>query len=163
MRTAHLCVEVVVGRYLESEWCALRTLQINGMLCASCLEMSPMSVKKNKVIASWLLLSASLCANIAFAAPNLSLGAVSQVLPGQTVSIPVTFDNDAAVVGLQFDVQYDDAQLDAGGALAGAVLTATGHGVSSSSIAIDTVRVVIAPPSDNAAGRVHTVHQCSGR
>lgn len=122
--------------------------------------MKPMHIKPSTPITLWLALSTGLCANLASAAPNLSLGSVTQALPGQVVNIPVTFDNDITVAGLQFDVQYDTTQLNAGTALAGSVLSVTGHGISSSLIAANTLRVVITPPSNNGvltAGELATI------
>lgn len=117
-----------------------------------------MKSRQNSFIPLWLVLC-SLCANAAFAAPNLGLG-VAQGVPGQTVNIPVSFDNDVTVAGLQFDVQYSAAQLNAGSALPGSILTATGHGVSSTLISASRVRIVVTPPGNNAVlttGQIATI------
>ncbi|MBI3773006.1 MAG: cadherin-like domain-containing protein [Gammaproteobacteria bacterium] len=119
-----------------------------------------MHIKDYALIALGFALSAALCTHTAIAAPNLTLGSVTQAVQGQGVNIPVTFDNDVTVTGLQFDVQYNTAQLNAGTALAGSALSATGHGVSSSLISANTLRVVVTPPSNNAvltAGTLATI------
>lgn len=117
-----------------------------------------MDINQNRLIALWFVLG-SLCASTAFAAPNLILGTALGV-QGQTINIPVTIDNDLTVAGMQFDVQYNAALLNAGTALAGSSLTATGHGVSSSLIAANTLRIVVTPPGNNAvltAGQIATI------
>lgn len=122
------------------------------------VEIKPMNIRRNRFITLCLMLCA-LCTNAAFAASNLALG-TAQGVPGQTVSIPVTFDNDVTVAALQFDVQYNAALLNAGTVLAGGVLTTTGHGVSSSLIAANTLRVVLTPPDNNtllSVGQIATI------
>jgi len=107
----------------------------------------------------WLLVLTGLwcfSASSANASPSLSLG-VGQGLAGQTITIPVTLKNNDTVASALFDIQYDASQLTAGTPLAGAVLTSTGHGISSSQITADTLRIVITPPADNTAIATGTV------
>ena len=127
--------------------------------CGRYEEMKSMNVKQSKLIKLWMVLLAStgcLAISNVHAAPSLSVG-VSQGLAGQTVNVPVTFQNTNGVASALFDVQYDATQLAADIAIADASLTATGHGVSSSQIAADTLRIVITPPVDNAAINSGTV------
>jgi hypothetical protein len=115
-------------------------------------KMKSTNIMQGKLFRLWAMLClgflgfASANAN---AAPSLTLGIVSGQ-PGNIVNVPVSFDNDGSVVGLQFDVQYDSTQLGAGTAVADSSLSVTGHGISSSVIAPGTLRVVITPPLDNA-------------
>ena len=54
----------------------------------------------------WLLLWLPLAS--AVAQPDLTVGADSG-LPGATVTLPVTFTNNGAVVGMSFDITYNQA------------------------------------------------------
>ena len=106
-----------------------------------------------------LLWGLSLQNAVSAPAPTLVLG-TALGSAGQTVNIPVTFTNDAAVAALQFDVQYNSALLSAGTALPSSLTTATGHGVSSALIAANTVRVVVTPAENNGvlgAGQIVTI------
>lgn len=117
-----------------------------------------MKSHQNGFIALGLLIG-SLAPHSATAAPALGVGAAFGSA-GQTVNIPVTLSNDAAVVALQFDLQYNTALLSAGTALPGSLITATGHGVSSALIGPNTMRVVVTPAQNNGvlgAGQIATL------
>ena len=110
-----------------------------------------MNVKQSKMTKLWLPVLAGLwcfVASSAYAAPSLSLGVVNGQ-PGDSVNVPVSFDNNGSVAGLQFDVQYDATQLTSSTATSGSGLAA-GNGVESSQYAADVSRVIITPAADNA-------------
>jgi len=110
--------------------------------------MNMQSVWLKQMLSLVLTLAGAMYGATASAAPALAVG-TAQGVAGQTASLPVTFENDAAVVGVQFDIQYDANQLSPGAAQAGAALVASGHGVSSSTVATNTLRVVVKPSADN--------------
>ena len=66
---------------------------------------------------------------------------------GQTLTIPVTFTNDANnVVGLQFDVNFNTTLVNITGATAGSALSGTSFGFNTSSPSAGVRRIVISPP-----------------
>ena len=76
----------------------------------------------------------------------LSFGAKTGT-PDSTVSIPITLDNNSAIVGCQFDVVFNSDVLEGGGsAEPSAALKATGFNATSSVVEPGRIRVVIAPP-----------------
>ncbi len=78
-------------------------------------------------------------------AQTLTVGSGSGV-QGQTLTIPVTFTNDADnVVGLQFDVTFNTALVDITDATAGSDLPAS-FGFSTNSPSAGVRRIIITPP-----------------
>lgn len=112
-----------------------------------------MNIGRGLLFKHWWLLCAAFVmslASVAQAAPSLALGSAKGAA-GQVVSVPLTFTNDGSVAGLQFDVQFDATQLNAGATTAGSALTATGHGIASSVVSANTLRVVVKPSLGNGS------------
>ncbi len=114
-----------------------------------------MRIRKTMSLMAMLL--GALLAHTAWAAPSLSLGTASGT-PGQAVNIPLTFTNDGSVVSLQFDVQYNAAQVSAGAPVAGAALGA--QGLASAEATPGARRIVITPTAGNTvmgSGQLATI------
>lgn len=101
-----------------------------------------------RVLSRLTLLVIVFMAQPGWTAAVLSVGSGS-ALPGNAVNIPVTFDNSSAVVSLQFDVQFNHAEMTVGSPTVGTALGSI-HGIASSVPAPGTLRIVIAPSPDNA-------------
>lgn len=94
---------------------------------------------------SSLLVALLMVAAVGYA-QTLTVGSDSGV-QGQTLTIPVTFTNDADnVVGLQFDVTFNTALVDITGATAGSALSGTSFGFSTSEPSAGVRRIIITPP-----------------
>jgi hypothetical protein len=91
-------------------------------------------------VLTWVVMAFS---STVWAQPNLQIGSGSGV-PGGAVSVPVTFTNSGSVAALQFDLQYNSANLTAGSLTSGAALSP--HVLYSSAPSSGALRVVIIPP-----------------
>ena len=93
----------------------------------------------------WLLLLWLPMAN-ALAQPDLTVGAAAGQ-PGATVSTPVSFTNNGAVVALSFDITYNPTLVTPGAATPGAGLAP--HTVATNIPKPGTLRVLVSPPIVN--------------
>jgi hypothetical protein len=96
-----------------------------------------------KVVMVGLIWTVMVFSTAVWAQPNLQIGSGSGV-PGGAVSVPVTFTNSGSVAALQFDLQYNSANLTAGSLTSGAALSP--HVLYSSAPSSGALRVVIIPP-----------------
>lgn len=100
-------------------------------------------IKATKNLLGLLMLLLLLPMASAFAQPDLSVGAASGAA-GATVTTPVTFTNNGAVVSFNFDITYDPALVTPGTVTAAAGLAP--HTVAASVPTPGTLRVLINPP-----------------
>lgn len=95
------------------------------------------------VLRRLLPILALVAASSAFAAPSLTVGAVSGA-PGATVNVPVSISNDSSVSALQFDVLFDAAKISAVGVpTRGAALASTDHDLDSNLVSSGRFRVLL--------------------
>lgn len=113
----------------------------------------PINTTFKHALFTGLFLTAAVASMPLHASPNIVLGVV-QAQPGDTVNVPVTFNNNGDIAGIQFEVQYSDSQLSSGSAIATALLTSAGHTVLSSTPTAGTLRVLV--PPNTAADAVNT-------